>query len=132
MLISCWLFAEITNPETKWSRILQIARYKHRNTIVPSSIFAILKDHVFELAVAFEDLRRTSNNRIKANSFIPSATVTRLLRQRMYGILLYEYEHLANVQIKEWCGEDMNSYQQPVLVKPIAPTGKFFEWLSFR
>ncbi|XP_065224509.1 constitutive coactivator of peroxisome proliferator-activated receptor gamma-like [Planococcus citri] len=113
---------KITNPATKWSRVLQIARFRHRNVLTPAAIWGVLSNQVFELAVTFEDLRRANNNRVRANSFIPSATVTRLLRQKMYGILLYEYEHLADVEIKEWCGENEDSYLQPVIVKPVEPT----------
>ena len=66
---------------------------------------------------------------MRPNSFLPSATVTRLLRQRMYGILLHEYEFLSGVQVKEWCGENIDSYQKPVLVKPVEPSGKIIYYI---
>ncbi|XP_065221591.1 constitutive coactivator of peroxisome proliferator-activated receptor gamma-like [Planococcus citri] len=107
---------ELTNPSTKWSEILNAARDRHRNTIAPSYIWGILKDQFFELGVAFEDLRKPFSEQI------PSAVVTRVFRQRMYGILMYEYEPLSDVKIEEWCAEHTLSYQQPVLVKPTIPT----------
>ncbi|XP_065221635.1 uncharacterized protein LOC135846461 [Planococcus citri] len=107
---------ELTNPSTKWSEILNAARGRNRNIVAPSYIWGILKDQVLGLEVEFEDLRKPFSE------LKPSATVTRALRQRMYGILLYEYEHLSDVKIEEWCAEHALSYHQPVFVKPTVPT----------
>ncbi|XP_065213206.1 uncharacterized protein LOC135840536 [Planococcus citri] len=109
---------EITNLPTKWSEILNVARDRHRNVVVPAYIWGILNDRVFEQGVTVEDLRKPSSQQML------SITVTRLLRQRIYGVLLKEYEHLINtdVQIEEWCAENTFSYEKPVFVKPIAPT----------
>ncbi|XP_065222194.1 constitutive coactivator of peroxisome proliferator-activated receptor gamma-like [Planococcus citri] len=111
------------NPTTKWSQILLEAEYRHRNFIVPSFIWGVVNDQVFELSATFEDLRRASGDNGPNNQdvIIPSSTVTRLLRRRIYGILLLEYKHLDDVEVTEWCGENIDSYNEPVLVKPVAP-----------
>ncbi len=98
-----------------------MARYRHRNIMLPSFIWSVMNDQTFECSVAFEDVRVIHDKNEKSYKK-PSATITRPLRQRLYGILLHEFEN-PSVCVKEWCGENSTSYREPVLVKPIAPTG---------
>ncbi|XP_065222182.1 constitutive coactivator of peroxisome proliferator-activated receptor gamma-like [Planococcus citri] len=113
---------EIKKTSTKWSEILGVALNRHKNMIAPACIWTILTDQFFELSVAFEDLRKVSTNRNQPShsQFISSAAITRVLRQRLYGILMNESEHSVDVGVEEWCAENVYSYRQPIIVKPIA------------
>ena len=83
-----------------------------------------MNDQIFEIAIAFEDLRKNSD-KCEKPSETPSATITRPLRQRLYGILLQE-KNDDSLIVEEWCGENERSYREPVKVKPIYPTGKSY------
>lgn len=105
-----------------WSQILKIARYRMKNVIFPLCVWSVISERVFEISVSFEDLRKTHDKCEKPNNK-PSATITRPLRQRLYGILLKE-KNDPSLTVEEWCGENDQSYREPVIVKPIYPTGK--------
>lgn len=89
---------------------------------MPLCVWSVLNDQIFEIAIAFEDLRKT-HDKCQKPSDLPSATITRPLRQRLYGILLKE-KNDPSIVVEEWCGENDQSYREPVKVKPIYPTGK--------
>lgn len=106
-------------PEDEWSHILYVAKYRHRNTITPSILFSILNEQVYECSTAFEDLRKINDNN-KQPSMLPSSTITRPLRLRLYGVLLHNKKEQP-ITVSEWCGENVNSYQKPVVVEPVKP-----------
>lgn len=55
---------------------------------------------------------------------LPCSTITRSLRKRLYGILLFEKRD-QDPYVTEWCPENPQSYQQSVEVYPEFPVGKY-------
>lgn len=99
-----------------WSRVLDVAEERLRNVLLPVSAWGVLSRQVYESSICLEDFRDTNDDNEDPED-LPSATVTRALRQRLYGILLYEIRHW-NPIVTEWCGENEESYQEPVQVEP--------------
>ncbi|KAJ9585336.1 hypothetical protein L9F63_002872 [Diploptera punctata] len=73
----------------EWNEILKMAKIKHESCNVTAHMYPIMLGHVYELSVAIENY----NNRnlvSTAEAFLP-------LRQRIYGVLLYENPDTAHV-----------------------------------
>lgn len=103
-------------PDDAWSRVLSVAEERLRNVLLPVSAWGVLSKQVYECSPCLEDLRVTTDYNEDPEEQ-PSATITRPLRRRLYGILLHEIRHLGPV-VTEWCGENEESYQNPVTVEP--------------
>ena len=84
-------------------------------------LYSILSEQIFEESLAFEDLRvfHDMNPLSRDHS---STVVTRPLRRRLYGILLFEKPH-PPITVQEWCAENVFSYSKPTIVKPEKPMG---------
>ncbi|KAK7605281.1 hypothetical protein V9T40_007139 [Parthenolecanium corni] len=99
-----------------WSRVLSVAEPRFRQVLLPVSAWGVLSRQVYECSPCLEDLRFITDENEDPEKR-PSATITRPLRQRLYGILLFEIRH-SNPLVTEWCGENKESYEEPVIVHP--------------
>lgn len=95
-----------------------------QNVLLPPSAWGVINKQVYESSVCLEDFRKihNSNGDVK---LLPSATITRDLRRRFYGVLLFEKRDSKPV-VREWCGENTGSYVKTVRVKPLYPKGMYF------
>lgn len=105
-----------------WSRVLDVAQERLQNVLLPVSAWGVLSKQVYESSICLEDFRDINDDN-KDTKEQPSATVTRALRQRLYGILLYEIRDWQPT-VTEWCGENEESYQEPVTVEPEYTQGR--------
>lgn len=93
-----------------------MAEPRFRQVLLPVSAWGVLSRQVYECSPCLEDLRFITDENEDPEKR-PSATITRPLRQRLYGILLFEIRH-SNPLVTEWCGENKESYEEPVIVHP--------------
>lgn len=113
-------FPEIDGP---WSQVLDTAKTLMRNAQLPVPVWAVLSAYIYESNPFLEDLRVTNNSQPNARSW-PCARITRPLRRRWYGVLLFERRDVDRLVV-EWCAESLRSYVRPKLVRPNYPLGKF-------
>lgn len=111
-----------------WSQVLRIAEARLRNVLLPVSAWGVLSKRCYESSPYLENLSVTLNGHENVKEQ-PSATITRPLRRRLYGILLHEIKHLAPT-VTEWCGENDQSYQRPVTVQPEYIQGNNYELIA--
>lgn len=86
-----------------------------QNVILPVTAWGILSAYIYESNPVLEDYRVEWN-------YWACATITRPLRERLYGILLFEKRNVSR-PVVEWCAENWWSYRQSVLVYPQYPSG---------
>ncbi len=110
------------NVSEHWAEILTEAQKLHHSFTNPGSIWNVLRDRICLIGVRSENVK-IIHNKNKRSYSQPSATVTRILRQRLYGLLFKEHEDYPNVIIEEWCCENPDSYKEPVHVKILPAPG---------
>lgn len=95
-----------------------------QNGFLPASFWNVLNEKVYYMPVGLENLweKNGANDNVKMH---PIATITRPLRERLFGILLNEIKE-TNPQVKEWCAENLKSFQRPKIVEPEYPEGVVF------
>lgn len=97
----------------EWLAILQVAESRHRSLQNPDIIWQVMHSHTVYYGVNFEDYL-TCHKDIQDPRWHPSYTVTRLLRVRLYEILLHECpRHYRWIIVTEWCAESGTSYIDP-------------------
>lgn len=101
-----------------------MAKERLQTVLLPVSAWGVLSELVYESAVSFEDLRVTTDCNDDVRN-CPSATVTRRLRKRLYGVLLFEKRDSKPI-VEEWCADNADSYRRPIQVLPEYPKGKSF------
>lgn len=106
-----------------------MAKVRLQTVQLPVSAWGVLSDQVYESSVCFEDLRETNDCNDDVRN-CPSATITRRLRRRFYGVLLYERRD-SRLTVREWCAENAESYRKPIEVKPEYPKSKTFKSYIF-
>lgn len=123
-----WFISDSLPLEDAWSQVLRIAEARLRNVLLPVSAWGVLSKRLYESFPYLENLRVTPDG----NGYLreqPSATITRPLRQRLYGILLHEIKHLEPT-VTEWCGENRESYKNPVTVQPEYIQGNNYDLIA--
>lgn len=110
---------------------MKVAKVRYQQQVLlPPSAWGVMNKLVYESSVCFEDFRKI-NNRNEDVKLLPSATITRDLRRRFYGVLLFEKRKEKPV-VREWCAENLDSYVKTVRVKPEYPVGNvFFSCFNF-
>lgn len=99
------------------------ARFQQQ-VLLPPSAWGVMNKLVYESSVCFEDFRKINKQNADVK-LLPSATITRDLRRRFYGVLLFEKRDTKPV-VREWCAENTDSYVRTVRVKPVYPVGNVF------
>jgi hypothetical protein len=98
----------ISMQDDNWQQILKIAEQKHRSCQVPSYLYSVISQKVYEMSGCLEDYSKNAT---------PVAKIYRPLRQRIYGVLLHEQPTVTAV--KEWCVESSTVPSQPTDVQVV-------------
>lgn len=102
----------------KWDKILQYAHKNYIEMMAPAYVYSLLRKLPFEMSSALEDYE---------SDLTPSAVVLRLMRQRIYGVILRESprEGEGDIIVKEWCASGPQSLNSALDVPAILPPGEF-------
>lgn len=118
------VFISVFIVDDQWSKILRAARQRLKIVLLPPSAWGVLSRQVYESSVCLEDMRKVNDNN-EDDEMLPSATLTRDLRKRFYGVLLFE-NRKSDPIVKEFCAENERSYQKSVRVAPEYPKGNVY------
>ncbi|XP_046669805.1 constitutive coactivator of peroxisome proliferator-activated receptor gamma-like [Homalodisca vitripennis] len=109
-----------------WTRVMVEARNKHQIDKLPNMVYAVMSGLPFESSTSLEDFRQDD---------LPTfASVTQLIRQQTYGILLQEKPPPESGvhMVPEWCMAGPRSLDQANYVAAIPPAsphpGLFALW----
>lgn len=83
----------------------------------PSYVYNLLRGLPFEMSTALEDFQ---------SALPPSAEILRLMRQRVYGVVLCESprQQGSPIIVKEWCASGPQSLGSARDVYAVLPPGK--------
>jgi hypothetical protein len=81
-------------------------------------MWGVMKCQIYDSSTIMEDFRE--------DDLPPSALALRLLRQRIYGLLLREKPTSGSeaIVVTEWCMHGEDSLKEPALVRPVILQGK--------
>lgn len=108
----------MVSPSDNWNVLMSMAKKKLIHCEFPPHIWSVMSCQLYESSTALEDFRE--------DDLPPAALALRLLRKRIYGLLLREKPSSPGeaIVVTEWCMHGEESLNNPALVRPAIVQGE--------